>query len=668
MTSTNGSVPPYSDDGLELPDFLDRRNWRNGLPPPHDVPTVGPMAEALPDVTPGSSRRVMNSSEPSAHAAQEGDQGGVPPLIEVVTATYRSRHIEVVTPARSLASDNWEYRSPVPDDVPRPDLCHPRLGKPNQMWTYRNAAGKILGHVCRFDVPGQRKLILPLTWGSTASSPPNWGWRQFSVPRPLYNADQLATRPNSPVLVVEGEKAADVAARLFPDHVATTSPAGANAAHKADFAPLMGREVVIWPDADQAGAKYASVVAKLALAAGATQVRVVELPDGLPEGWDLADPFPAGWSADQPRSLLSQSAPPAPQTIDADTELDRLAKLSVLEYEREREHAAKRLGIHRIGELDKLVKALRPKKRDARPSGQGKALKLMSPEPWPYPVVGTELLNTIAETIRTYVVLAPEEADAVALWCVHTHAIDAAQQTPRLAITSPEKRCGKTTLLAILSHLVDKPLGAESITAAAMFRVVEMVRPTLLVDEADTFIGGNDELRGIIDSGHRPTGSVVRTVGDDHEPRSFSTYSAMAIARIGKSHGTIADRSIRVSLHRRRREELVRRFRDDRAHALDNLGRQSARWVADHLSVLQNADPEMPSALHDRAADNWRLLLAIADAVGGNWPDRARQTALAMSRAADEFDEGSDRAPGLGVGAVLFGGFCRRVMAPRSAA
>jgi DNA primase len=124
------------------------------------------------------------------------------------------------------------------------------------------------------------------------------------VPRPLYNADQLATRPNSPVLVVEGEKAADVAARLFPDHVATTSSAGANAAHKADFAPLKGREVVIWPDADQVGAKYASVVAKLALAAGATQVRIVELPDGLPEGWDLADPFPAEWSADQPLSVV----------------------------------------------------------------------------------------------------------------------------------------------------------------------------------------------------------------------------------------------------------------------------------------------------------------------------------------------------------------------------
>jgi putative DNA primase/helicase len=453
----------------------------------------------------------------------------------------------------------------------------------------------------------------------------------------LRSPDRLANRPSSPVLVVEGEKTADAAGRLFPDYVATTSPAGARAAHKANFAPLMGRMVVIWPDADEAGAKYASVFAEGAKAAGAAQVRIVRLPGWLHEGWDLADPFPAGWSVDQLKALLNQAAH---QSIYDDTELDRLAQLSVLQYERERAPAAKLLGL-RKEMLDKEVYARRPKSRDPGKSGQGRTLHIESPDPWPEPVDGAALLSGITESIRKHVVLQPEAADAVALWCLFTHAFDAAQHSPRLAITSPEKGCGKTTLLAILRHLVNRPLGTENITPAVMFRVVEMARPTLLVDEADTFVG-KEELRGVIDSGHYRNGEVWRTVGDNHDPRSFSTFSPLAIARIGKLHSTIADRSISISLRRRRREEPVERFRDDRAEALEILARQGARWALDHLAELRATDPEVPPVLYNRAADNWRALLAIADAVGGEWPDRARQAALAISHASDATDSESN--------------------------
>jgi hypothetical protein len=142
-------------------------------------------------------------------------------------------------------------------------------------------------------------------------------------------------------------------------------------------------------------------------------------------------------------------------------------------------------------------------------------LKLDAPEPWPESVHGAALLSALAGAIRQYVVLSKEDADAAALWCVHTYAFDTFPCTPRLAITSPTPRCGKTTLLDVIETLVARPLQTANISAAAVFRTVEIARPTLLIDEADTFLGEHEELRGILNSGHRRGGQVIRTVGDD---------------------------------------------------------------------------------------------------------------------------------------------------------
>jgi hypothetical protein len=138
------------------------------------------------------------------------------------------------------------------------------------------------------------------------------------------------------------------------------------------------------------------------------------------------------------------------------------------------------------------------------------------------------------------------------LWIIHTYLLDSFSISPRLAIGSPEKGCGKTTLLDVISRLVWRPLSTSNATVAAIFRIVELSCPTLLIDEADTFLPENEELRGILNSGHRRGGSVIRTIGDDHEPRMFSTFCPCAIALIGKLPGTLADRSVSVELKRRR--------------------------------------------------------------------------------------------------------------------
>jgi putative DNA primase/helicase len=186
--------------------------------------------------------------------------------------------------------------------------------------------------------------------------------------------------------------------------------------------------------------------------------------------------------------------------------------------------------------------------------------------------------------------------------------------------------------LALLTQLVHKALSASNITAAALFRSIEKWMPTLLIDEADTFLKEKEELRGVINAGHtRSTAYVIRTVGDDHEPTQFNVWGAKAIAMIGALPDTIADRSINVTMRRRRPDEKIEKLRVDRTGSFSDLARRCARWSEDNMGRLKAADPSVPDSLHDRAADNWRPLLAIADAVGGKWPELARKAAIALS-------------------------------------
>jgi Protein of unknown function (DUF3631) len=315
-----------------------------------------------------------------------------------------------------------------------------------------------------------------------------------------------------------------------------------------------------------------------------------------------------------------------------DAEIGRLARLSTVQYERERKNAAEQLGI-RAAILDRLVQAKRPDDDEGK---QGRAISFPEPEPWHEPVDGAALLDSIAEAIRRFVVLSDHCRDTAALWALHSCLVDCFLVSPRLAIRSPAKQCGKTTLLDVLACLVLRPLPTANVTSSAVFRVVEAHRPTLLVDEADTFLRDNDELRGIINSGHRRGGSVLRTVGDDHQPRAFSTYSACAIALIGNLPDTLHDRSVVINLKRRLPTEEIHPFRLDRAGHLDVLARQAARWSQEHAERVRGIDPDMPFGIYNREADNWRPLLAVAEVAGGQWPDRARKAAVQSHEAADD--------------------------------
>src|SRR6266571_2368378 len=153
-----------------------------------------------------------------------------------------------------------------------------------------------------------------------------------------------------------------------------------------------------------------------------------------------------------------------------------------------------------------------------RPLRSQSLMRLPPVEPWPEPVDGKSLLDELRQFLKLFVILPQWAAETLALWIVHTYAFELRDVSTYLGIESPEKRCGKTTLLTVLSELVNRPVVVANISSPAFFRVIEETRPTLMIDEADTLLQGNDELRGILNSGYsRKTAYVVRVANQGVE-------------------------------------------------------------------------------------------------------------------------------------------------------
>lgn len=512
------------------------------------------------------------------------------------------------------------------------------------------------------------------------------GWRKLGdVRRVLYRLPELieAIANGKTIYIVEGEKDADTLNRYAADHglpiFATTNPGGAGK-WKSEYAEVLrGAAVVVVADRDrpdpktghEPGREHARKIAR-SLRNVAPSVSIAEAQSGK----DAFDHIAAGHTVDDfvPITLEDETASTNSGQCNATTDLEvsaddidhlldqsgvsdldrnsppawvenAMRKLSDLLQGSDdlrramvREVAIQHLTTAGLRAPSKIVDAALRMPSEPKEDAQGAELLLSDPELWAEPVVGSELLSEISATFSAYVVLPDGAADAQALWVMHAHCFGACFFSPILGISSPEKRCGKTTDLEVCGGLVPRPLPASNITAAALFRTVEKHRPTLLIDEADTFLKDNEELRGIVNSGHtRNSAKVVRTVGDSHEPRIFSTWCPKIIALIGKLPPTIEDRSIQIRMHRRARAEKIQRLRRDRIHLLlEPLRRKAARWAADNLDALQLADPLMLEALHDRAQDNWRLMFAIADLAGGDWSARARRAAILLSGVEDE--------------------------------
>jgi hypothetical protein len=267
---------------------------------------------------------------------------------------------------------------------------------------------------------------------------------------------------------------------------------------------------------------------------------------------------------------------------------------------------------------------------------------------------GQLALQKTYDFLGRFVVYPSEHARvAHALWVVHTHLMAVWDSTPRLAFLSAEPSSGKTRALEVTELLVPRPVSAVNVTPAYLFRKVaaEEGAPTILYDEIDAVFGpkakDNEEIRALLNAGHRRGAVAGRCVvrGKRVETEEIPAYSAVALAGIGWLPDTILTRSVIIRMRRRKAGEHVEPFRR-RLHAAE--GEQVrhrikvwARSLGGQITLSQLQ--QLPSEVQDRDADVWESLIAVADAAGGEWPQKARVAAVSLVSVSKEAE------PSLGI-------------------
>jgi Protein of unknown function (DUF3631) len=223
---------------------------------------------------------------------------------------------------------------------------------------------------------------------------------------------------------------------------------------------------------------------------------------------------------------------------------------------------------------------------------------------------------------------------AVALWTMHTFVFDRFMHTPRLALLSPVNGCGKSTVLDVLAELTLRAEKFDHTTAAAAYRFIDQQRPTLLFDEGDNQELKPGRLLAVLNSGHGRNGRIVLV--EKGKPRRLPTFAPAAFAAIWTMPVPLMRRSIVIRMERAPSHVNLKRFdslsTDQKAH-FDALYEVLFQWSR---RCELDRDPAMPKRLHNRRADNWRVLLAIADACDRG--SLAREAAVAMSRQHEDED------------------------------
>jgi hypothetical protein len=263
---------------------------------------------------------------------------------------------------------------------------------------------------------------------------------------------------------------------------------------------------------------------------------------------------------------------------------------------------------------------------------------------------GAGLLDAVVQFFCRFVFMTAAQAVAVALWSAHTWAIEAAEATPFLDVTSPEPESGKTRLLEVAEMLVRRPLRAASLSAAVLYTVVQKESPTLLIDETDSIFGPkakaeNEELRGLLNAGNRRGSKTYRCAWEGRRRviEAFEVFCPRALAGIGRLPETIEKRSFIIRLKRQTKREQAEKLGPRERKRVEpeayELRVQLQQWADANIHVLREADPEFPGGLTDRQEEGAQPLLAIADLAGGEWPEKARQALIELCTGATPEDD-----------------------------
>lgn len=420
---------------------------------------------------------------------------------------------------------------------------------------------------------------------------------------------------SQPLIVAEGIETALSVLQAFPEASVWTVLSASNFVRLTLPRKEMFSGIIIAADNDKAGTEAADRAGLLWTDDGFQ----VKIATPKREGQDFNDVLMED-GLDEVRALILTAKNYQESPEEA---VERLKKLSPFEYDKTRKEEARKLNVS-LSTLDKEVK----KKNKENNCNQ----LLEETEMFDHMIDGIELVKETTNLIKRVSILPEKTTDIIALWIIFTWFIDYVDTAPILAICSPEKQCGKTTLLSMIINLVKKPLAASNITPACTFRAIEKWKPTLIIDEADTFIKDNEELRGVINSGHtRATAFVIRATGDDYEPTQFSTWGAKAIALIGKLPETLHDRSIVINLSKKTADEKTEKIKNINKETFKVLRSKFNRFSHDNKQKIIEDKNEEIKELSDRSQDNWDSIFSIAKLCGENFYLEIKKKAIDIS-------------------------------------
>jgi hypothetical protein len=239
-----------------------------------------------------------------------------------------------------------------------------------------------------------------------------------------------------------------------------------------------------------------------------------------------------------------------------------------------------------------------------------------------------ELLETVRQWVKRYIVVSEEQAVILAAWILHTYTYEAAESTPYIHITAPERECGKSRLMETLEALAFNPVRSGGMTAAALVRCIDAKTPTIFLDEMDAHLAGDKEyaeaIRGILNEGFRKGGKFFKVDGKNHDLREFNAYCPKCFAGIGKLPETVSSRSIVIEMRRKSPSEMVEAFRQrDVKQAAEPIRKRLETWKAQGaVNRLEGIRPVALDGLGDRQNDISEPLLAIGQLAGKDWLQR----------------------------------------------
>jgi hypothetical protein len=510
-------------------------------------------------------------------------------------------------------------------------LPNARLGESALAARLTGPQGNVLGVQLGYLAPGGTKSpLIPqrnLFWIARDLEERQTGL--FRIPASPGTGDEDVL--SNVTLITEGVEKAIAVHSAFP-HLPVLGVPGIS---RLRTIPPVAGIALITRDGDELGTKADQSLTRGVdhlLLTGTTAVRVTTTPTGTD-----ADKILLDGGVDALRQLILE-APAA--ALSPDGEAARLAAIpSVLTYEGERAKVAKRLGIRKSA-LDTAVEA---KKRAA----EGADMLLeeadeLGPEPWPEPVTDiAAVLDTASAAISQHVITSGLVCDVAALWALHTyflhHSCIILPISPRFEIGAVSPICGKSTLLDCVGHLAWRPFdAAASLTTAVVFRLIDAYRPTMVLDEMDDLLRAHDrtELGSLLRASHKRNARVPRNVpiadGKGWALTWFSAWGTHAYTIVGRLKPAMQSRAIRITLLRARPAELkqLKPMVNGESPVLRECGRKFRRWAQDQTELPA---AEIPEGISHRDADNWRPLLRIAALVGGDWPQRARDAAIALN-------------------------------------